>query len=183
MPNCWPWRSAISPIIGVATEYPPVKCSRLPRWYWITRAYTRYPSLLLRPTRQTSCRRFNEQCSGCSVWVDPPTAGGSPLTPWCRRGTSPERIAPESLTLFLSEFVHGHILYCRRCPPQHPVKRTNRWACRPKPLMARRQSDVGATPQARPSAIIVCGLSPCAVAPPKGIGSPASLRAQLASGL
>jgi len=38
-----------------------------------------------------------------------------------RRGTSPERIAPESLTLFLSEFVHGHILYCAPCPPQHPV--------------------------------------------------------------
>src|ERR1700756_198964 len=59
-----------------------------------------------------------------AAWVDRQPSEDRPLR---RRGTSPERIAPESLTLFLSEFVHGHILYCAPCPPQHPVKPPNRW--------------------------------------------------------
>src|SRR5262249_37870121 len=74
-----------------------------------------------------------------------------PSEPWSRRGTSPERIVPESLTLFLSEFVHGHILYCAPCPPQHPVKPTNRWVAGQKPLLL--------TPGRAPSLCAGCRLA------------------------
>src|SRR5262249_36976427 len=39
-------------------------------------------------------------------------------------GTSLERIAPESLTQSLSEFVHGHIWWHGLCAPQNRVKRS-----------------------------------------------------------
>jgi hypothetical protein len=119
-----------------------------------------------------------------AAWARP-IAGGSLFAHWCRFicGTSPERIAPESLTPFLSEFVHGHILYCRRCPPQYPVKRTNCGASRGSRLTVRQPSDLRTAPQAGPVPFIASWPSLCSVVPQKGIGSPASHRAQLASGL
>src|SRR5262249_44578753 len=45
----------------------------------------------------------------------------SVMSPCFNCGTSPERIAPESLTPLLSEFVHGHIWWQGRRAPQNRV--------------------------------------------------------------
>src|SRR6516164_6611610 len=54
-------------------------------------------------------------------------------------GTSLERIAPESLTQSLSEFVHGHIWWHGLCAPQNRVKaiETGKPLDAAKDLMAR----------------------------------------------
>ena len=133
-----------------------------------------------------SLRAFSRQCRGLPTGAarDPPGLEMTGEALWgalCLScGTSPERIAPESLTRSLSDFVHGHISWwtdllppnrvtgLTRLPPRG-LRLVNATLARPKLVGWR--SDLRAA-QHR-TAIIASSRRPCPAAGSRRIASPA----------
>ncbi len=133
-----------------------------------------------------SLRAFSRQCRGLPIAAarDPPRPrddGGKPWGALCLScGTSPERIAPESLTRSMSDFVHDHISWgadlllpnrvtgLTRLPPRG-LRFLNARLARRKLVGWR--SNPGAAPHR--GAIIASLRRPCRAAGSRRIASPA----------
>src|SRR5262245_19633897 len=113
-----PGHAAVHPVPCKPAGNPPGRPSCRGR----SSAVHRLPPSIFPPRRRwrerrwpPSLRAFSRQCRGLPIAVawNPPrpeTAGKALWGALCLScGTSPERIAPESLTRSMSDFVHGHI--------------------------------------------------------------------------